>query len=591
MVLMALPNKNPTITAVKRVRILYALLLCIVGLYGVRLFYLQIIRYSHYKAAALQQQFESYQIPAERGLIEAHDGSQILPLVLNQNLYTLYADPKFIKDPYTDAKLVANIIGGNETNYEQAMRQPNRYDILAKKISEDQKNKILAAKQPGLNAVAQTYRVYPNGSLASQLLGFVNDSGQGTYGIEQVLNHQLSGKPGLLKAVTDVHGVPLPADSNNVQISPQAGKNVILTIDMAIQSHVEDLLQQGLKNANSKAGSAIVMNVHTGAIVAMANYPTYDPTNYATVNDPTVFNNPSVGSQLEVGSVMKVLTTSAALDQGVITPNTVYPDSGAVTVDGFTIRNVEPIPGGMASIQDVLRLSLNTGAVHMLTEMGGGQINSKGRNIWHDYLVNHYHFGKPTGIEQSYEASGFVPDPNGGSAPDLRYAETAFGQGISVTMLQLVSALSSVLNGGTYYQPHLVDGYIDSAGNIENKPLKIVSSNVVKPQVPAEIEQLMEGVFNSNYGIYRSHLHAGYNIGGKTGTAQIPINGGYDPNFYNGTFLGFIGGDQPQYAVVILTKAPVLAGYEYAGTEGAAPIFGSIADMLIDSGKVIPRTH
>lgn len=588
---MASPNTNTGGFSLKRIRIIYTLLILIIGVFGVRLFYVQVIRYSHYKTAALQQQLADYQIPAERGLIEVHDGSQIVPLVLNQTLYTLYADPKFVADPHGYAEFVAGIIGGNVSDYEQAMRMPNRYDILAKKLTESQKNKLMAAKKPGLNVEAHSYRVYPEGDLASQVLGFVNDSGQGTYGIEQVLNNQLAGKPGLVKAVTDVNGVPLPASGKNVETQPQAGKNVVLTLDMTVQRQVEDALQSGLKSANSTAGSAIVMDVHTGAIVAMANYPTYNPADYTSVTDPLVFGNAAVGSELEPGSIMKTLMTTTALDQGTITPTTTYHDTGQVTIDGFTISNVEPLPGSMVSIQDVLRLSLNTGAVHMLTTLGGGQINAQARNTWYNYLVNHFMFGKPTGIEQSYEASGDVPDPDNGNALDLHYAETAFGQGISVTMLQMASALSAVVNGGTYYQPHLVDGYMDATGNVHSNQPKVVKAGIVKPSTPAGIEQLMEGVFTSNHGIYESNLHAGYIIGGKTGTAQIPVNGGYDPNNYNGTFIGFVGGDQPQYVIAILAKSPQLLGYEYAGTEAAAPIFGSIVDHLVDDGKVMPQSH
>ena len=588
---MALPNTNTNVSAIKRIRVVYVLLLVLVGVFGIRLFYLQVIRYSHYKSAALHQQFADYEIPATRGLIEAHDGDKVLPLVLNQTLYTVYVDPKFIKDPSGDAQFVANIIGGNADTYEKAMKQPNRYDILAKKVPEDKKNKLLAAKRPGINVQQQTYRVYPNGDLAAQVLGFVNDSGQGTYGIEQVMNGQLNGKPGLLKAVTDVHGVPLPAGSNNIEQQPQAGKNIALTIDMTVQRHLEDALATGLQKEHSSAGSALVMDARTGAIVAMANYPTYDPSDYTNVSDASVFSNAAVSSQLEVGSIMKTMVTTAGLNEGTITPSTTYSDTGAVTIDGFTIKNVEPLPGSQVSIQQVLTLSLNTGAVHILSTLGGGQINQKARETWHDYLVNHYMFGKPTGIEQSYEASGDVPDPDHGDALNLHYAETAFGQGISVTMLQMAAALSAILNGGTYYQPHLIDGYVDGSGNLQKNKPKIVKTGIVKPAATAGLEQLMEGVFSNNHVLYESNMHPGFNIGGKTGTAQIPVNGGYDPDNYNGTFMGFVGGDQPQYVVAIYAKSPAILGFETAGAKVAAPIFGQIVDSLVDGGKVTPVTH
>jgi cell division protein FtsI/penicillin-binding protein 2 len=218
----------------------------------------------------------------------------------------------------------------------------------------------MAPQKPGLDVEAQSYRTYPDGSLASQVLGFVNDNGQGTYGIEQVLNNQLSGKPGLLKAITDVEGVPLPDNQNNIETAPTAGKNVVLTIDLTLQRQIEQILQAGLKSSGSSSGSVIVMNPNNGAIEAMANYPTYDPSQYYTVTDPTLFDNDSVAQQLEVGSVMKTLTVAAGLDQGVIQPNTTFQDYGAITIDGFTITNALTEPSHTISIQDILRLSLNT---------------------------------------------------------------------------------------------------------------------------------------------------------------------------------------------------------------------------------------
>lgn len=583
---MGFATNTPDLGAIRRLRIWYGLIAVVLVVFGIRLFYLQIIRYDHYHAEALQQQFKDYQIPAERGLIEAHDGGKIVPVVLNQTLYTLYADPKFIKNAHADAEFVAGIIGGDVNTYETAMKQPNRYDVLAKKLTEDQKSKLMAAKKPGLDVQPQVYRTYPDGDSAAQVLGFVDDNGQGKYGIEQVLNSQLAGKPGLLKAITDAQGVPLPANKNNVQIPPTAGKDVVLTLDMSMQSQVENILKQGLQKAHSKAGSAIVMDPNTGAILAMANYPFYDPSQYYNVTDPSVFNNQAVADEFEPGSVMKILMTSTALDQGTIQPDTTYQDSGAVTVDGFTIRNVEPLPSSTVSIKEVLELSLNTGAVHMLKTLGGGDINSQARNIWHDYMANHFQLGKPTGIEQSYEASGSVPDPNKGYALNLKYANTAFGQGVSVTTLQMVSALSSIVNGGTYYQPHLVDGYMDSNGNLQSIPPKVVRKNVIKPSTAPEVEGLMEYVFTRNHYVYNSNVHPGFIEGGKTGTAQVASgNGGYSDSKYNGTFYGFVGIHKPQYTMMVFMQTPNLPNYEYAGTE-AAPIFGSIADMLINNGYV-----
>jgi cell division protein FtsI/penicillin-binding protein 2 len=204
---------------VRRSRVVFTAIVIIMIIFVVRLFDVQVVQHAHYQAAALSDQLKQYQIPATRGLIEAHEGNTVVPIVLNQELYTLYVDPTLVKDPASVAPVIASVIGGSAASYQQEMVTKNtRYVVMGLKLSEDQSNAILSHKFPGIGTQGQDYRTYPQGSLASQTLGFVNDSGQGEYGIEQALNSELAGTPGLLKAVTDVNGVPLAANSNNVSI-------------------------------------------------------------------------------------------------------------------------------------------------------------------------------------------------------------------------------------------------------------------------------------------------------------------------------------------------------------------------------------
>jgi cell division protein FtsI/penicillin-binding protein 2 len=568
----------------RRLFIWYAAVLLVIGIIILRLFYIQIIRHDYYQKAALNDQLKQYTIAPERGIIEAHQGDSTVPLVLNQKLYTLYADPSLVKNPGSSAAKLAAVTGDKTADYSRLMAAKNsRYEVLANRLTQQQSDSILALKLAGVGTQAQDYRTYPQGDLAAQVLGFVDNSGSGRYGVEQQFNKQLAGTPGLLKAITDVNGVPLAASRDNVQVNPKTGDNLVLTIDTALQRQVEQILKQGLQKVGSKSGSAVVIDPNTGAIKAMANYPTYDPSKFFDVKDLSRFNDAAVASQVEPGSIMKTLTISAGLNEGVITPDTAYHDPGNVTVDGSTIKNVEPIPEDPTTIKDVLKFSLNTGAIHVLKELGGGDLNQKGRDIWHDYLTNHYQLGKDTGIEQPSEAKGFVPNPDSGFGLNLQYANTAFGQGISVTMLQMAAALSSVLNGGTYYAPHLVDEVINAGGSVKKTQPQVVRKNVVKPAVGIDMQQLMEYVFQQNHVLYASNLHPGFNIGGKTGTGQIPENGGYKVGVYNGTFIGFVGGDKPQYVVDVLVNAPDLPGFETAGARAAAPIFGKIADNLINN--------
>ena len=593
--LMALSNKNDGKTSIKRVRVWYGALLLILGVFAIQLFYVQVIQYDHYKNAALSDQLEQYSIPATRGLIEAHEGGSIVPIVLNQELYTLYADPTLIKHPEQSSTKIATIIGGDSNNYSGLMKTKNtRYVVLAKKLTLDQSNKILNLKVPGLGTLGQFSRVYPDGSLASQVLGFVNNSGNGEYGLEEALNPKLVGTPVKLKAVTDASGVPLAANKGNVDIPPINGDNVVTTIDLSMQAQMEQILQQEFKSTKSQGISAIIMDPNTGAVKAMANYPTYDPSNYQNVSDPSLFENAAVTNDIEPGSSMKILTTASALQQGVIQPNTSFYDPAQWLIDGFTITDIEQDGGAREqNIASVLNLSLNTGATWMLMQMGGGQINSKARDVWYDYMTNHYRLGQPTGIEQGYEASGSVPLPqDNGAGIDLTYANSAFGQGVQITALQMAAADSAVLNGGTYYQPTLVDQTITPDGKtIVNKP-KVLVRNVVSPKVSQEMEPLMEYVVQQHLAAGFPYLNfdPGYIVGGKTGTAQIAQpGGGYYANKYNGTYVGFVGGDKPQYVIVVYNIQPNVPGY--AGTYGGQPVFADLAHMLINDGYVSRKTN
>ncbi|HET7528658.1 MAG TPA: penicillin-binding protein 2, partial [Candidatus Saccharimonadales bacterium] len=492
----------------RRLSIFYAVVILVIAVIVGRLFYLQIIRHDHYRQAALSDQLKQYTIAPERGIIEAHQGTTTVPLVLNQKLYTLYADPTLVKDADSSAAKLANVIGGAPQTYADAMRTKNsRYAVLAKRLSQDQEKEILGFKLPGVGLQAQDYRVYPQGDLAAQILGFVDDSGQGRYGIEQRFNSRLEGKPGLLKAITDVNGVPLAASRDNIQINPTPGDNYVLTIDLAMQRQAEDILKSSLQKIGSKSGSVVIMDPYSGSIKAMANYPTFDPAKFYDVKDISAFNNLAVSSPLEVGSIMKTLTVSTGLDNGAITPDTTYQDPGYVTIDGATIKNVLDIPHSPTSIRDVLKYSLNTGAVHVLKELGGGQFNQKGRDILYDYFTNHFGLGDVTGVDLPNESPGVVHGPDKGSALNLQYANMAFGQGLTATILQMASALSSVINGGTYYQPHLVDNYSESGGKTIYTPSKAVRHNVVKPKTGDELRTLMEYVFSQNYNVYQAHLH------------------------------------------------------------------------------------
>ncbi len=284
----------------------YGVLLLVFSIFVIRLFYLQIIRHDYYSVAARQGQYKEYEIPADRGIIVAHDGANIVPIVLNEDVYTLFADPQYVKDPKTAADAIARITGGNAGEYEAQMRTETRYAILAKKLSKDKHEQLDKLNIKGVGTRAIPQRTYPQGALASQILGFVNDEGVGKYGIEQYLDKELKGKNGELKAITDAQGVPLVSAGDNVLKDPEVGQRTLLTIDLSMQRRVEDALKSHLESVRSQSGSVIVMDPNSGAIKAMANYPSYNPADFSKVEDPAVFANAAISS-LTVGQHWQTL--------------------------------------------------------------------------------------------------------------------------------------------------------------------------------------------------------------------------------------------------------------------------------------------
>ncbi|MFT4532179.1 MAG: cell division protein FtsI (penicillin-binding protein 3) [Candidatus Saccharimonadales bacterium] len=570
-----------------RIRILYAAIIFVCAIFIFRLFYLQVLQYDYYQDQAQANQLKRYEIPAERGAIFAKDGEESVAFVLNERSYTIVADPQIITDKEATAVFVSEVLGLPQNEVLAAVSADTRYEILAKNRPQQAKDAIeklyIEGDIVGIFAEKTTRRVYPHGSLGSQILGFVNDDGEGNYGVEQFLDESLAGSNGRVKALTDQNGVPLLANGDNVLEDAVDGSDVTLTIDVAMQKQIETLLENGLKDAQSESGSIIVLDPYTGQIKSMANFPSYDPADFRIVEDLQLFTNASVSSPLEPGSIMKALTAAAALDQGAVTKDTSYFDPGFFNIDDATVRNVSEVAGsGTRSISDILRLSLNTGATYLLMQMGGGEINQEGREAWHDYMVNHYQFGSKTGVEQGFEEPGHIPDPNDGFGLNIQYANTAFGQGMTVTPLQMAAALASVVNGGTYYQPTLVAGQTDTDGNYTNSSPKVVSSNVVSRDTADTIIQFMNNVVVNNN---RTAARDGYQVGGKTGTAEIARpEGGYFEDKFNGTYVGYVGGDSPEYVVMVRVNEPGIAGY--AGSRAAGPVFSSVINMLIDNFSV-----
>ncbi len=560
-----------------------------------RLFYLQVIKHSHYNALAISEHQKKFTIPASRGTVYFRDGDEVVPAVLNSSVYTLYADPKEVKDSEKIVTKLAGALGLDKTKTRELLKnKETSYTVLAKRLTKEQVTELFKDKQDlrGVNVTPVPQRVYPEGSLGAQVLGFVNDEGIGQYGVEAALNTSLQGKPGLLKAITDVNGVPLSLDdATNVAQQPKDGDGLVLTVDRNIQAKAEEVLATGLKKSKATKGSVVVIDPSTGAVKAMANLPTYEPAKYFDVGDDAYqrFQNRVVSDQYEAGSVIKVLTMAAGLNEGVVSQNSTFNNLGYVQVDDARIKNVEQSVNGTRTMTDVFKYSLNTGVVHVLSQLGGGNINGQARGKLYDYFSNHYGFGKVTGIEQAGEAEGTIFGPKSEQGNNVRYSNMAFGQGMGVTMVQTAAAFSSVINGGNYYKPHVVEGIMNDAGEVDSTAPKPERTGVVKPEVSNSILEMTRAALRESTAV-SSLVRAGYNVGGKTGTSQTidPATGKYTEDKTVGSYLGYGGDTAPRYVIMVRVDDSNIGAGSFAGSAAAGPIFGELSNWLIDYYNIKP---
>lgn len=584
---------NLHLTKGSRERSLAILTLVIMAIFIVRLFYLQVIRHNYYMAEANAEQVKQLTIPASRGQIYALDGGTPTPLVLNQAAYTVYADPSEVKNDQKVIDMVNRVAGGNAVgNMKQLLSdKQSRYAVLAYDVSRDQatsmKNKDLA----GVGFTKGTERVYPEGGLAGQVLGFVNAAGQGQYGVEGYFNKQLSGTNGMLKTVTDVRDVPLDVGSNNIDTPAKNGENIALTIDRNVQAEAQKALNADLKKFKINDGSVLVMDPQNGHVLAMANSPTYNPADYNKVTDAADFQNAVISSPYEPGSDVKTLTAATAVDQGVMQPSDIYDNRDKIDIDGTIVNNAVLGHTGNITIQTAMNYSLNTGFVTVAEWLGGQRgtpgiatINSKARNVMYDYFHNKLKLGEDTGIQLAGELPGTVISPDTVQGNAVRYSNMAFGQGLDATMLQVASAFGTVVNGGTYYHPTIYAGNVNSDGTLNPAADKAPIKNVLKPSTSKTVSEM---VHNARDAFYGGTDPAGYYIGGKTGTSQVLINGTYSLTDTIGTYLGF-GGEigKPSRYVIMVRVGP---GKGLEGNFNAMPVFNEISNWMIRYLKLQPK--
>ncbi|MDB5176753.1 MAG: putative Peptidoglycan glycosyltransferase [Candidatus Saccharibacteria bacterium] len=566
--------------------LLTVVLIGIMSLFVVRLFYLQIIKHDDYVAQAAEEQIKPLTIPAKRGLIYAMDGTDPVQLVMNQTVYTMFADPATVKDTTKVLEVIRRVAGGNlRQNLETLIaKKDTRYQILGTKLTRQQAEMIKNENLVGIGFQEVSQRVYPEGGLAAQTLGFVNNEGNGQYGVEEFLNDKLVGHDGLLKSVTDVSGVPLTIGSNNINRPAKNGDNIALTIDRNIQAYTEKALAKGLQDSHATHGSVVVIDPQSGKVMAMANQPTYSPGEFTKVQDAGAFNNAVVGSPYEPGSDIKTFTMATGIDKGVIQPDSTFLNTDSITIDGSKISNATKGQTGNITMQTGLNYSLNTSVVTVAQRLGdGNNITLGARQTMYDYFHNHFAFGTPTGIEVAGEQGGTIISPDKQEGNAVRYSNMAFGQGMDLTMIQVASAFGSLVNGGTYYQPTVLAGTVDANNNLTPAPSKAPRKGVISSDASAKIHGM---IHTARATFYAKNDKPGYDIGGKTGTSQTIENGKYVDNQTIGTYLGYGGDLTSRYVIMVEVSGN---GLNLQGNKDAMPIFTDISNWMIDYLKLQPK--
>lgn len=556
-------------------------------IFGIRLFYIQVIEHEKYAAQADQMQISKRTINPERGefFVRDKDGA-LTPLVLNQTVYTVFADPTQIESVEKIRELVEKVAGGQiiESNFAKLSDTKTQYVVLARQVTHTQAEQIRDANLKGVGLQATSRRVYPEGDMAAQVLGFVNMDGEGQYGLEQYLNKELTGEPGVLQSVTDVRHIPLTIGAHDVSIPAKHGTNFVLSIDRGVQAQVERSLADGLKRVSATKGSVVVMEVDTGRVMAMANLPSYDPASYNKVTDVAIFQNTITMRPYEPGSVIKPFTIGAAMNIGSIGRYSTFLNTGCVLVADVKICNLSrQFDNQTLDVTEILKYSLNTGVIWALEQMGGGDIGLTARQRLYDYFTNNYRFAGKTNIEISGEAVGLLMKPDNPNGARVTYSNMTFGQGMNVTMIQVVAAFSSMINGGIYYQPTLIFGTVGKNGElIEQKP-KVVASDVLKPEISKNLKEMLRAIRADT--AYTAQMDQGYYVGGKSGTAETidPATGKYGGQTI-GSYLGFVGDEtgRVKYAIMVRVDDGHVAAGSTTGTAAAQPIFNEISRFVIN---------
>jgi cell division protein FtsI/penicillin-binding protein 2 len=560
-----------------RIFLLLSIITVAIFFIAIRMFNLQILNQDYYTVLADNQHRGGEEsLKSNRGKIylTATDGTPVL-VATNVAKNMVYAVPKEIIDKPEVAAQLAKLLEMDLTDVANKIAGQGSFSVIKKQIEDDLSVKLKALKIKGVYLQAQDVRLYPEKDLASQVIGFLgfkDDQRVGQYGVEGKYEKNLAGIQGILDADTDPSGRWITSSSRSF-IPASDGDDVYLTIDPTIQFKVEEVLKKTIAEHTAPTGSAIVINPKTGAILAMASEPGFDLNNYGKVTDATVYNNQALSAEYEPGSVFKPITMAAAINEKKVTPQTTYIDEGVLQIDDKQIKNSDPTPRGVQNMIEVLSESLNTGAVFAQQQIGNDTFKK---------YVERFGFGKSI----DFGLSGQVPGnlDNLKRKGDIFFATASYGQGITVTPLQLAQAYTALANGGKMMTPYVVNKIVHPDGS-EDAPRPDTGKQILDNQTASQVSGMMVEVVENGHG--KKAGVPGYYIAGKTGTAQVAYKNqsGYDPNTNIGTFVGYGPVDNPQFLMIVRIDNP--SNVKFAEST-AAPAFGEIAAFILNYLQVPP---
>lgn len=546
----------------------------------IRLVDLQVVRAGYFSSLAAKAQDTSRQLAPERGSIFVRDGAKLFPVVTNRDYYLISADPRRVTNPGQVVDTLARVFHLTPEEWrplaEKLARRRDPYEPLRHKATRTETDAVSAARLEGIFVTPEGYRWYPEPGIGGQLLGFVGFAGDqrvGRYGLEGYFQPLLAGQSGSLRGVADAHGRALTIGTREIDPAKN-GDSLVLTIDRTVQLAACEQLDQGIAAFAATGGTVLVISPQTGALFAMCSRPNFNPEDYASVSDFSVYSNPAIFTPYEPGSVFKPITMAAAVDRGALSPDDTYEDSGEVKLaTGQRIRNSDLKAHGVQTMVQVLEKSLNTGAVFAESKVGKAAFRQ---------YVRDFGFGALTGVTLDTEVPADV------SALDRRgeiYAMTAsFGQGITATPLQLALAFGALANGGKLMRPNIVAERLSGDGG----PTAVTKPQVVRQVVTARtastisgmLVQAVEGVYDHKAKVPRFY------VAGKTGTAQIAAPGGGYGADVNHTFIGYFPAKRPAFVVLVKLDRPTEVKH---AADSTTVVFRRLAEFLIDYYQIPPE--